>query len=249
MNHLCFGVPIKPTCDVAVDRPVFVTAGMDSFHTILIGRGTGKGSEAGIGDNKAQSSLATTDSDVATYITSSTVNKETWGRFETTLVGVYGAPDPEAGRGKSTAVSTGSRVGEEGGGSAGVEAAIEYPEDDIDEARSSRNMALEQYIQDAARREKMSARSGLSSDMGSGTGTGNNDDEDEGMGGGRKVSGRSAGNSKNDLSTLDRDRDRDARDRDRDARDNNSNSNIKSNSTAYNQESEFDDRRNGRARK
>ena len=157
MNHACFGVPLKPACDVAVDHALFVTAGRDSFAAILTGKGTGKG-----GDEDGKSILAVSESDVAAYVTPAGVNKESWTRFETMLANLYGVPDPDAGRGKVISVGGAGATVENGSGGAG--SIVEYPEQDVDEARSGRDLALEQYIQDAVRREKMAARSAMPED-------------------------------------------------------------------------------------
>ena len=51
MNSLCFGVSMRPVCEVGSERPSVVTAGRDDFAAILRGKGTGKGEEE---DGKSQ---------------------------------------------------------------------------------------------------------------------------------------------------------------------------------------------------
>eukprot|EP00605_Chrysophyceae_sp_TOSAG23-4_P002361 GSChrysophyteH1.ASY1.ANO1.2609.1 assembled CDS len=149
MNKACFGVSMKPICEVTADRPCVVTVGADSYTSILIGKGTGKGS-----DEDGKSSLASTDSDVSSYVSSSGVQKDVWSRFEGLLAKTFGEADPRAGKGKVISQKRDENSDESN-------PAIEYPEADVDDARASRDLALEQYVIDAARREKMSARGSL----------------------------------------------------------------------------------------
>ncbi len=154
MNSLCFGVNMKPICEISVDRPCVVTSGKDSYQTILTGKGTSKGTSSDE-NSSAASAFASNDSDVSSYLSSSGVNKDTWQRFESVLNSIYGEPNPRAGKGPISA-SMKDDTGDDT-----YNPAIEHPETDIDEARAARDIALDQYIADAARREKMASRSSL----------------------------------------------------------------------------------------
>ena len=158
MNQYCFGVAMKPVCDVTADRTVVVTAGKDSFTNILTDKSAGKTAE-----EDAKSAFASTESDVNTYITPSGVNKEAWARFETILASVFGAPNPNAGKGPGLSLTEGAssnkQSSEEGSSPGQTRVANDYPEADVDEARAARDLILDQYMQDAARREKLILRS------------------------------------------------------------------------------------------
>jgi len=197
MNSLCFGVNMKPVLEVASDRTVIVTAGKDLFVNILTGKSAGKGGGEEENSN-AKSVFASSEADVNSYITASGVSKETWNRFETTLMSVFGSPGAAAVMGNTSGSGSGSGANENG--SSNTSSRNEYPEADIDDARSARDMVLEQYIQDASRREKLSARSASGSGSGSGGGAASNDDN--------------ANNDGEELSSASS-RDRGDRDRDR----------------------------------
>ncbi len=160
MNNLAFDIPLKSFCDVGIERPCYVTVGKDNFTNILLGKGTGKSE----GEN-GKSVFASNESDINTYIDQSQsrggINKETWGKFETVLLKTFGEKDLRAGKGQVVTSSSSSGGSNDDIDEPSSNPTIEHPESDIDEARSARDRALEQYIQDAARREKMSARSSL----------------------------------------------------------------------------------------
>ena len=174
MNRVSFGVAMKAVCEVSSERPCFVTAGKDAYAAILTGKGTGKRETGDEEGGKSASQFASSESDVASYFSSSGVNKDTWSRFESVLSSVFGAPDPRAGKGP--ALASGSDNQDHVDDSSNP--AIEHPEADIDEARAARDRALEQYVADAARREKMAARSSLPEDSGNAASSGRGGDRD-----------------------------------------------------------------------
>jgi len=176
MNNVCFGVSMKAVCEVSSDRPCCVTAGKDSYAAILTGKGTGKRESGEEDGGKTASQFASSESDVASYFSSSGVNKDTWSRFESVLSSIFGTPDPRAGKGP--AVASGRENQDQIDDSSNP--AIEFPEADIDEARAARDRALEQYVADAARREKMAARSSLPEDSAS-SGRGDREHDDSEM--------------------------------------------------------------------
>lgn len=200
MNSLCFGVNMKPYYDVAADRAMIVSAGKDSFVNILTGKSAGKsGDDDG---DRAKSVFASSEADVQAFITATGVNKEAWGRFETTLSSVFGAASVSAATGKSANSADSANSNGDDGTAGRAGANNEYPEADIDECRQARDIVLEQYIQDAARREKLAARSAMSSSSSSSgnmAGGGGDDGTDRGS---------AAGGSKGYGGRADRDRDR-----------------------------------------
>ena len=162
MNKLCFGVTMKPMCEVSIDRPAVVVGGTDNFHSILIGKGTGKSHE-----DQGASIFASNDEDVSSYYNSSGVSKDTWSRFENRLNSIFGASDPRVGKGPIVATSSSADDGDDG-----ANPAIEHPEADIDEARATRDLALEQYILETARRERLAAKSSWLDDIDANTTSG-----------------------------------------------------------------------------
>lgn len=202
MNSLCFGVNMKPYYDVAADRAMIVSAGKDSFANILTGKSAGKsGDDDG---DRAKSVFASSEADVQAFITATGVNKETWGRFETTLSSVFGAASVTAATGKSANSADSANSNGDDGTAGKAGANNEYPEADIDECRQARDIVLEQYIQDAARREKLAARSTMSSSSSSSGGNMAGGGGDDGT-----DRGSAAGGSKGYGGRADRDRDRD----------------------------------------
>jgi len=178
MNSFCFGVSMKPVLDVASDRAMIVTAGKDLFANILTGKSTGKGGEDE--NTNVKSVFASSEADVNSFLTASGVNKEAWVRFETSLMSVFAAHSPAAASGLSSGSGSGnSNAGNDDGTGAGPGAGSknEYPEADIDEARRARDMVLDQYIADAARRERFVANPG-STNMGGNDDNGNNEEEE-----------------------------------------------------------------------
>ena len=164
MNNLCFGVSMRPMCEVGSERPSIVTAGSDDFSSILRGKGTGKSAEE---DGKSQ--FASSDSDVDSYLTSTGVKDEAWSRFRSSLESYFGGPGSAAGAGvKASSAGAGDKDGQ--GGNQGEDENTgannnEHPETDVDDARGQRDMILDQYVADAARRANLAARSRIDEDM------------------------------------------------------------------------------------
>jgi len=202
---------MKSYYDVAADRAMIVSAGRDTFANILTGKSAGKSGDEE--SDRAKSVFASSEADVQAFITATGVNKETWGRFETTLSSVFGAASVTAATGKSiNSADSAHSNGDDGGtaGRAGVN--NEYPEADIDECRQARDIVLEQYIQDAARREKLAARSAMTSSSSSSSSSGSGSGNMAGGGGDGKDAGTdrgsAAGGSKGYGGRVDRDKER-----------------------------------------
>tara|TARA_B110000090_G_scaffold75544_1_gene85893 strand:- start:137 stop:676 length:540 start_codon:yes stop_codon:yes gene_type:complete len=151
-------------CEVGSERPSIVTAGSDDFSSILRGKGTGKSAEE---DGKSQ--FASSDSDVDSYLTSTGVKDEAWSRFRSSLESYFGGPGSAAGAGvKASSAGAGDKDGQ--GGNQGEDENTgannnEHPETDVDDARGQRDMILDQYVADAARRANLAARSRIDEDM------------------------------------------------------------------------------------
>lgn len=202
-NSVCFGLPVRPALELALDRPLCVTAGRDDFSAILLGTvpASGGGGNNAAADEPAtaaaaKSRLAYSEADVAAYVSAHGVTRESWGRFAEVLQQAFGPPDPDPPvAGSQTAAGAGP--GEEGkddgaDGGAGAGAGAGYPEAEVDEARAQRDAALQRYVDEAARREALGARaaaagSGAGAGLGGGGGGGEAEESKESGGGGRRA--------------------------------------------------------------
>jgi hypothetical protein len=142
MNSICFRTASKAVYDASVDKPVQITAGRDSFDSILMGIVRG-----GDSASSSKSKLANSEADFSLYLSSTGVTRDCWDRMSEILNGLVGPPDPVGSRDRSGSAEGGGGSG--GGGMDGEEEAkeqIEFPEAEIDEMRSQRDAALQRYI-------------------------------------------------------------------------------------------------------
>ena len=149
MGTVAFGLPPKGVCEVSGDKPAQVAAGKDSFKNILLAIGTGK-----TADEDGKSAYAGSEADIELFVSGNGIRKECWGRFHDVLGGIFGQPDDTAG---ASALPKAEMAGEDGEEKREDGGSGEYPEADIDEARATKDLQLDQYIVDAARRARLNA--------------------------------------------------------------------------------------------
>jgi len=145
MNNVCFMTRSSSSCETSADRPVNVSAGRDSFTSILIGDDDHGGS---------RSKLASSEADMALYLSAHGLSKDCWHRLADVCKNTFGEPQ--------TAPSLASAAGDgsiEGGGeSSAAGGGGEYPEAEVDEMRAQRDEALGRYMLEVERKEYLSKR-------------------------------------------------------------------------------------------
>lgn len=146
IGSVAFGVLPKAICEVSGDKPAQVSAGKDTFRNILLAVGTGK-----TADEDGKSAFAASQGDIELFVSGSGIRKDCWGRFHDVLSGIFGQPDVTAGAAAVKDVETGDDEEK------GERDSMGYPEADIDEARATKDLQLEQYTIDAARRARLNA--------------------------------------------------------------------------------------------
>ena len=149
MSTAAFALKPKGICEVSSDKPNQVTAGKDSFRSILLALGAGKTAEE---DGKSQ--YASSEADMGLFVSGNGVRKDCWARFHEVLGSIYGAPDATAGASAAPDTDGGALEDDERKERGGE---IEHPEADIDDARATKDLQLEQYIVDAERRARLNA--------------------------------------------------------------------------------------------
>ena len=127
INSICFRLPLKSSCDVAIDKPATITAGRDDFTQILISSLSENSSSTA-----AKSRLIYSESDVPSFLTPQGPAPECWSRFTEHLAVMFGQPDASI-----DAPADAEDRREEN----------EFPEAEVDEMRAQRDMALQRYIQ------------------------------------------------------------------------------------------------------
>lgn len=169
MNSVCFGLPVRPVMEVAVDKAAHVTAGMDDFSSILLGIAPGEEVLTG----SSSSRLAYSESDIAVFLSPQGLTRECWGRLEDVLTQTFGAPDPEPNAAGAKETGYAVEEGKDGHGDAGGDS---YPEAEVDEMRAQRDAALSRYVAEIERRDALNAPSKSSSSSSSSA-----KDRDEGV--------------------------------------------------------------------
>ena len=130
MNAICFRTSSKSVYEASVDKAVQISAGRDSFESILLGTVRDGDSSAG-----GKSRLASSESDFSLYLSSSSVTRDCWDRMGEILSGLLGPPDPSAVKDKGAEEEESKEQQQN-----------EYPEAEIDEVRAQRDAALQRYI-------------------------------------------------------------------------------------------------------
>jgi dynein light intermediate chain 2, cytosolic len=146
MNSIAFQVNSKSMCEVSEGKSLYVTAGKDTFMNILLAINTGKDN-----NEHGTSVFASNEREAEDYLTSTGVHKGAFGRIDSVLIRTFGEAE-------SAAAIWGENDKD---GDADEEnkddVSSSYPEADIDEARAHRDLVLQQYLVEAARRERLNA--------------------------------------------------------------------------------------------
>jgi hypothetical protein len=203
MGSICFRTPTKAYTDAHLDKPVLISAGCDNFESILLGSKAGEIVTAS-SDSKSMR-LIRSEADLADFLTPEGITKSCWTKFREFFATVFGPPEI---KGKHTEDGDDLAIAEGGKAGSGTEN-NEFPESEIDAARSERDSALQRYMQEAARKEALLAKmySGTSmpstgdsetkDDIDSSAGVGGDELQQSASGGrARKSKDSSAGESK-----------------------------------------------------
>eukprot|EP01041_Mallomonas_annulata_P011767 gene11767-24667_t len=136
-----FRTSLKSGNDTAPEKPFYVTAGKDTFESILIGsRSTGGdgsdvGGRSGLKD-AAKDRLLDSDASITDFITDNGVTDQCWKKLDAYLEGLFGQADasPEEQR-------AGGQL-DQGSGGGDFKTADEFAEPEVDESRRQRDEAL-----------------------------------------------------------------------------------------------------------
>eukprot|EP00604_Paraphysomonas_vestita_P000204 CAMPEP_0174825332 /NCGR_PEP_ID=MMETSP1107-20130205/42650_1 /TAXON_ID=36770 /ORGANISM="Paraphysomonas vestita, Strain GFlagA" /LENGTH=286 /DNA_ID=CAMNT_0016056853 /DNA_START=6015 /DNA_END=6875 /DNA_ORIENTATION=+ len=182
INGVCFKAPIRQVNESHFDRPIHISPGKDTFESILLGSKSGEGgpeSQPVKGSSQSKSRLVSSEADLTNYLTPKGLTRDCWSRL-----GEHLQLTLEAGPDEDIRIKKSSGNNDDQETQPGPES--EYPEPEIDEMRSQRDVILRRYIQEIERKEAMAAR------MANQSSTGQNDNQNEGM-----ESGNSGGNNNN----------------------------------------------------
>jgi GTPase SAR1 family protein len=126
LNSICFRTLPRSSLDVAIDKPVAVSAGKDDFAQIILSSLSESSSTA------AKSRLIYSESEIGNFFDSKGISPECWAKFTDHLATLFGQPDP---------------LPEAAGDNDDRRDDNEFPEADIDQMRAQRDIALQRYIQ------------------------------------------------------------------------------------------------------
>lgn len=171
INGVCFKAPIRQINESHFDRPLHISPGKDTFEGILLGSKSGEGgpeSQPVKGSSQSKSRLASSEADLSNYLTSKGLTRDCWSRL-----GEHLQLTLEAGPDEDIRIKKSSSNNDDNDQQPGPES--EYPEPEIDEMRSQRDIILRRYIQEIERKEAMAAR------MANQSSTGQNDNNNEGI--------------------------------------------------------------------
>lgn len=152
MGSICFRTPTKSYTDAHLDKPVLISAGSDNFESILLGGKAGEFVSASA-DSKSMR-LIRSEADLADFLTPDGITKSCWTKFREFFAAVFGPPEV---KGKNTEEGDDLNIAEGGNVGNGTES-NEFPESEIDAARSERDSALQRYVQEAERKEALLAK-------------------------------------------------------------------------------------------
>lgn len=146
MNSIAFQVNSKSMCEVSEGKSLYVSAGKDTFMNILLAINTGKEN----GEN-GSSVFASNEREAEDYLTSTGVHKGAFARIDGMLIRTFGEAESAAANwGENDKDGDADEENKD-------EVSSSYPEADIDEARAHRDLVLQQYLVEAARRERLNA--------------------------------------------------------------------------------------------
>lgn len=132
-NSIAFRSILKPMHEISIDKSIFVSPGQDSFESI--GQASNSKSKSDANYEKFFDFEQCLDS-------SGVVKKDSWAKMREFSVVLFGQPDPGS---EFSRASNNNDID--------PEQENEYPEAEVDAMKVQRDIAIDRYVQEIARRE------------------------------------------------------------------------------------------------